>query len=438
MTKLRQGNGPNPDSQYIESEFGAIEIKADGHIKMQPPPALLTPIPAGGIRKDIIHICGFDSYNPVEAIIAGIPPHESGTSVAYNLLRQLENYSSGMFLTDPLGKLLTQNDKNTYHVASEKIIDNIAACKFIILHGTELALAELTALYNKLNCHFIIVTQTHCHMWVPGCQGDVSYPELNSEEDRLYNKDPLTEAKKIMDQLPLTVVTCSQYTYNLTKEHLLYNHRDVRCIPLALTVPYCKSPKEDIWSHLDLKADKKYIFWGTTSPLLERKGFQFLEESLYVLWRLLTPEQREQIVILVAGPGKYNPNPVHHQFSVRYFGHLTSRKKMSVLYKAADVTLCTTIADGGPMMLSESLCNGTPVIAFDRCISLDLIKDGKTGYLIKDLSSNDMAGALSRILFVDNLEAMATHSRETYLNHHHETIVLAKWEQLLKELEGLE
>ena len=86
--------------------------------------------------------------------------------------------------------------------------------------------------------------------------------------------------------------------------------------------------------------------------------------------------------------------------------------------KEFDVAVNTTIADAGPMMISEAMCNETPVIAFDRSIACDLCVDGETGYLIKNLNLQSMCDAIYDILFVDDIEKMSIQAREKYLEFH--------------------
>ena len=107
---------------------------------------------------------------------------------------------------------------------------------------------------------------------------------------------------------------------------------------------------------------------------------------------------------------------------------------MSDRYKASDISVCTTIADAGPMMISESMCNETPVIAFDRSISIDLCENGETGYLIPDLDVELMADSIKKILFEDNLEEMSKKSRKKYLTYHGKSGIMFLWDNLFKKL----
>jgi glycosyltransferase involved in cell wall biosynthesis len=208
---------------------------------------------------------------------------------------------------------------------------------------------------------------------------------------------------------------------------------DKKMIPLPAEIPYCKSTKETTRKYLKLNNDKKYIFWGTTQPQTQRKGKNLFDKCLDLLWDNLSEEEKNKIVILNAGPnaGKFGNSS---NFKTISYGYQKTRKDMSILYKASDVSVCTTIADAGPMMISESMCNETPVIAFDRSIACDLCKDSETGYLIENLDLDKMSLSIKKILFEDDLTSMSDKSRKKYLTFHSDSAIMDKWKELFDNL----
>lgn len=389
-------------------------------------------LPLPQINADIIHICGFDSYNPTTAIINSIEPHESGNYIVYNFLRNIKKYSSVMILTDLLGQVLTRHDDDTIGIPIEKVLDSIVECKIIVLHDDAVPFEMLHELHAKLNCKFVFISQTHYHLTHPDGQGDPSYPELMPPEIKKANEPLILEKKSHFDKLPIYMVVGSSYSYALTVESPLYKKENVNLIPLPADIPFCKSPKEAVRKHLSLDLNKRYIFWGTTSPHLPRKGYKYFKEAMIELEKILSPEQKDKIEIMHAG--HQIDSKCIGPFSVQAHGYVTSRKDMSVLYRAAHVSICTTLADAGPMMVSESLCNGTPVISFPRCIASDLVEDGVSGYLITAAEPRLIAQQTKRLLFEDNLEQMTIDSRQKYLNFHNKEHILQLWEEFLDKI----
>jgi glycosyltransferase involved in cell wall biosynthesis len=370
------------------------------------------------MKAEIVHVSGFDSYDT----------HDSGNYIVFNFLRST-NFNSKMALT--INK--TKNDEDTYFIKKDQFINSFEEIKILILHDETFDFNEIEKIYNKFKCQIIFYTQTHCVNRTKFCKGEISYPELNDEETRKHNESHLINKKNVFKNLPITVVCASSYTFNHVKESIIYENKDIFLFPLPGDVPYCKSPKQKVRKHLGLQNNRKYILWGTTNPKSFRKGKHLFDESLDYLWNTLSDEQREEIVIINVGPfaGKFG---TISNFNTIFCGYQATRREMSVHYRACDISVCTTIADGGPMMISESMCNETPVIAFDRSISCDLCVDGETGYLIKNLNTESMANAIKQCLFADDLPAMSTASRKKYLEFHDKDKILEKWNTLFASL----
>ncbi len=368
------------------------------------------------MKADIIHISGFDSYNT----------HDSGNYIVFNFLRDLK-YDSKMILA--LGK--TKQDSDTFLIRKNNIINTIEEAKVIVLHDSLLSYNEIKALYEKLKCQIVIITMTHFHLTTSETIGCPSYPEINTLEELQKNKIFLQTKKEALSDVPITLVYGSTYTGTITEQFGMY--KKTRFIPLPAEIPYCKSPVEQVREHLNLDNEKKYIFWGTTQPKRYRKGKHLFDQALDLLWADLTEQQRREIIILNAGPnaGKFGNES---SFSTIYYGYQKTRKDMSILYKASDISVCTTIADAGPMMISESLCNETPVIAFDRSIACDLCVDEETGYLVKNLDVSVMAKNIKKILFEDDLESISKKSRKKYLTFQSSSDIMEKWNNLFVEL----
>jgi glycosyltransferase involved in cell wall biosynthesis len=83
---------------------------------------------------------------------------------------------------------------------------------------------------------------------------------------------------------------------------------------------------------------------------------------------------------------------------------MVNHEILSQLYRAADLFVCPSLADSGPTMVNQSILCGTPVVAFDVGVSIDLVKDGHTGYLAKDRSSNGLATAIHKFFMHSEAE----------------------------------
>ena len=101
-------------------------------------------------------------------------------------------------------------------------------------------------------------------------------------------------------------------------------------------------------------------------------------------------------------------------------------------YGVADVFLCSSIEDNGPMMINEALMCGTPVVCFKVGIGNDLVSK-KTGYLSKKFDSEDLAHGLMQVLFDSDLQKMSQYCRDFALSHYSNEKIKNAWKQLIKQ-----
>jgi glycosyltransferase involved in cell wall biosynthesis len=151
---------------------------------------------------------------------------------------------------------------------------------------------------------------------------------------------------------------------------------------------------------LKVNPDKKVIFFGAVGLSEMRKGMNFLIESLEKLKELLSSSDSDlgdKILLLIAGKG-FDVISGSLPFESQYLGYLDNNYGIASAYQAADVFLCPSVEDSGPMMINQSIMSGTPVVSFEMGVSLDLVISGETGYRAKLKDSSDMAQGIYNIL----------------------------------------
>ena len=385
------------------------------------------------MKADIIHLAGFDSYNS----------HDSGNYIIFNNLRDL-NLNSIMIL----GLQKTKNEDDLVYIPRNNIVDSIEQCKVLVIHDELLNPLQIRQIYEKTNCKIIVISQTHYHI-TGGCSYPLlidnldvktcekfkdscgSCPEKKSsiEEDETYHN--MLAKKKWLKDLPITVVVGSSHSKMMTQQSPLY--KDIELLPLPNDIFFCDFNKKALREKNKLNPELKYIFWGTTQPHTPRKGKNFFDAALDSLWESISEEEKNKIVILSAGPKELkfgNKN----KFKNIHLGYLPTRKTMSVAYRLADISVCTTLSDAGPMMVTESCMNETPVLAFDSSIAIDLVKNYETGYLVENFDVNILAKEIYNFLFKVNLEEISKKARIRALEFHDKKIILNNWNKLFDTL----
>lgn len=132
-------------------------------------------------------------------------------------------------------------------------------------------------------------------------------------------------------------------------------------------------------------AENRYVmFCGAASIKAERKGFGELVESLELVKQ---KTDISSVTIIVAGGGG---GDFPEGYDVRYVGNL-SFEDLFKAYACADLFLCPSLEDSGPMMINYGVMAYIPVVAFEMGIALDIIKHKENGYVAKWRDVNDYA-----------------------------------------------
>jgi glycosyltransferase involved in cell wall biosynthesis len=224
----------------------------------------------------------------------------------------------------------------------------------------------------------------------------------------LYSSDPLDISHKnllfkkdFLDKVNIHVLAGSEWQYQQARLSTLFKNKPIHKLLLPIN-PSVFKPVDKAKLRLDLKVnpDKKVIFFGAVGLSEMRKGMHFLIESLDKLKELVSRSDSglgDKILLLIAGRG-FDAIAGSLPFESQYLGYLDNNYGIASAYQAADVFLCPSIEDSGPMMINQSIMCGTPVVSFEMGVALDLVITGETGYRARFKDRSDMAQGIYNIL----------------------------------------
>jgi glycosyltransferase involved in cell wall biosynthesis len=201
--------------------------------------------------------------------------------------------------------------------------------------------------------------------------------------------------------LNVHVLAGSEWQYKQARISTLFKNKQVHKILIPID-PDIFKPVEKAKLRMNLKIGegKRIIFFGAVGLTEKRKGMHLLFESLGKLKELIRNDGSQlenEILLLIAGGG-YQEIVDLLPFESHYLGYLDNNYGIASAYQAADIFLCPSIEDSGPMMINQSIMSGTPVVSFEMGVSLDLVINGETGYRAKLKDSSDMATGILKIL----------------------------------------
>ncbi len=265
----------------------------------------------------------------------------------------------------------------------------------------------------------------NCYQLLNGYQSDISAKNMR-------------EKMRCLAELPIVMVAPTVWLeQQILQSKIFHDHRVVR-IPLPITSPYFY-PLEKQTARQVLKIDKDacLLFVGAHNLDEPRKGIDLLLAALQELEnRLKTTadfsRRSLKIQILVAGVNSASLLE-NLPFPVRHMGYIQDTVTLALAYQAADIFICPSRQDGGPMMLSQAMLCGTSVVAFPTGIAPELIVSGITGRLAETVD----AAALARAIFDclgDDLEKMGKTASTVARIHHDPRKIADAYRELFDEL----
>ena len=153
----------------------------------------------------------------------------------------------------------------------------------------------------------------------------------------------------------------------------------------------------------NLENDYFYILMGCQNANAKRKGFEYLLNSLKILYDSLNQKQRSKIKVLIVSRS-VGQNFDEIPFNKQHIDYINDYRLLSLLYQATDVFVNSSIEDSGPMMVSEALACGTPVVGFDMGIVTNMVVNGYNGYVANNKDALDLAKGIETIFMLTNEE----------------------------------
>jgi glycosyltransferase involved in cell wall biosynthesis len=237
--------------------------------------------------------------------------------------------------------------------------------------------------------------------------------------------------------LPLIFVANGWGERMVRASSLFHAHRVERLSMPLDTGVFRPADRTAARARLRLPQDKKILFVGAERVGEERKGMRYFAEALSLLAESLDAEpggpSRGDIHVLMAGNGA---EEIACPFPTTRVGFLKNEADLALAYQAADIFVCPSVEDAGPMMIPEAMLCGTPVVAFETGGAPDLIRTMQTGYLARPRDSRDLARGIRELLASPALAEVGRAATEAALAAHEPAAAVRRWEAFFAELAG--
>lgn len=266
-------------------------------------------------------------------------------------------------------------------------------------------------------CHY----PNECEQFMTGC-GDCPMSESNYFKKCV--KRNFQYKKKFLPHDALVWVA-STGDYELVKMSPLYqNHRVIKNLLTLDADKFVIADKYEAKIRLGIDPTKKVILCGSSKINEPRKGIKYLVEAINQI-------KYNNFILLIVGGDDIEGI----KCEVQHTGYLNIEQLIST-YQAADIFVCPSVADSGPLMINQSIMIGTPVVSFPIGVSKDLVHTMKTGYLAKLRDAKDLAKGIDLILSLSENEynEMSIHCREFAVNLYNTTKSKSSLDNFIKKI----
>jgi glycosyltransferase involved in cell wall biosynthesis len=322
------------------------------------------------------------------------------------LIKQKQN----KIVFDPKYNFLS-TDETSSTISAKILVDQIGFTPDFIFTGMTINFVNSTDLLalqqlTKAQVYNVTVDMNHftggCHYawdcdgYIKGCTDKC--PAILSDFGKDKAKINFETKLKNAQQGNFKIFTGSGWTLEQAKKSKIYKNQEEfininSLIDVSILNNKSRAYAKEIFN---LEKDKFYILMGCQNANDSRKGFEYLLESLQILEKKLTKEEKDKIEVLIVSR-KVSESFFEIPFAKKQVDYIKDYRLLSLLYQASDVFVNSSIEDSGPMMVSEALACGTPVVGFDMGVVTNMVINDYNGYkaILKD--SNDLSIGIEKI-----------------------------------------
>ena len=341
------------------------------------------------------------NHNSIERVI------EVNSPASYFLTRASRKIKNKLYLKDQYLMYSVHDRKEWYG-----IFENLKSLNFypdvIILHWVAgfIGFDELTHLSDNLPHTKILWYIMDMAPFTSGCHyswGCVGYtnqchpcPGVKGFKGQEIIDQMFMKKLKFVSNTELQYVAPNQFVKN-----------QVRLATFAKAdVPVVYIPiDEDIFTPKSYNKKGVTLLFGGNSFDDHRKGGDLFAEVLKILDIRLADGKKYKKPVEILAPGlKSNIDLRFKNILFRQQERILGDANLAILYSQSDIFICCSREDSGPIMVSEALMSGLPVVSFDVGAVNELIQNELAGSVIPNYDTTAMADKILKLIL--NIETV--------------------------------
>ncbi len=255
-------------------------------------------------------------------------------------------------------------------------------------------LSALAGTYLQQWWHVPHITMFHTLGSVKNAINEGAYLALDEDELRLR-----IETERSLVQKCHHVIAPTEMEKDKLIRHYGASPEKISVVPCGVNLEQFKAlDKAQARQYLGFGNEKIILFVGRIDPL---KGIDKLIKALPYLRNI------QGLKLLVIGGGENSQHEIEQlqklacnlkiQNSIAFLG-LVKHEQLPYFYSAADACVVPSYYESFGLVALESLACGTPVVATDVGDFRNIIREGKTGYVVKDNTPHRLADKIALLL----------------------------------------
>jgi glycosyltransferase involved in cell wall biosynthesis len=281
----------------------------------------------------------------------------------------------------------------------------------------------MRAIMDFYGCPAVQILHTHapftggcnftlgCERFTASCG---ACPELSSTDEHDLSRVQWQHKRAVLGSAPLAFVTPGTDTAGLARTSSLFHEHEVVTIPHAVDARVFDLGDQAAARHaLRIPQDARVI---CTSAVGWQNRYKGTDDLLAALRRIAETleESRASTFLLVVGSG--GERLLESQpFPGLALGLLNDDLALALVFRSADVLVCSSRAETGPQTIPEAMLCGTPAAAFPVGAVPDFVRHGETGYIAQAGDSDDLARGIETVLGWNHDRGRAERCREAAL-----------------------
>ena len=208
---------------------------------------------------------------------------------------------------------------------------------------------------------------------------------------------------------PMHIVAPSEWIASCVRESALMRDWPLDVISHPIDIESWRPIEQNFARELlGLPKDTPLLLFGALGGSKDpRKGFDLLKGALDLL-----KGEFANLELVVFGELEPRLKP-DLDFPIHYAGHLQDDVSLRIIFSAVDVFALPSRQEAFSLTSMESLCCGTPVVAFNNSGPASLIDHKITGYLAEAFDLKDFAKGIDYILRYHNRAFMRESARRS-------------------------